>query len=191
MNRRYPHHPFPRHPCPSYVIPAQAGTHRTGTRSGSISQTGFDPSVEVCTSIPPHTHTPSTPIPPNVQTPKPMHRTLPTLQSLALSLMLVGLAVQVTAGALTVADGMTTAAPSEHHDGDGHADHAATTLAVTLTEAHTASIGGDVLDALLSFFGGIVEALRTPYICDDCNLPSDGGCQCVCWSGNPRPGDCD
>ncbi|MEP0546394.1 MAG: hypothetical protein ABJF88_05640 [Rhodothermales bacterium] len=122
-----------------------------------------------------------------------MRRSLTTLQSLALSLMLFGLAVQISAGALIATDSPPKASPVEHVDGDGHPDHGhpSTPLTATLVDVHRASIGGDVLDALAAFFGGIVEVLRGTYICGDCNLPSDDGCQCVCWSGNPRPGDCD
>lgn len=119
-----------------------------------------------------------------------MSHSLSLARSLALSLMLFGLSVQVTAGALTITDG----APStieQHHGGDDH-DHAATpTLSGSFAEAQTASIGGDVLDALAAFFAHVAAAARGAYICGDCNLPSDDGCQCVCWSGNPRPGDCD
>lgn len=122
-----------------------------------------------------------------------MRRSLSTLQSLALSLMLFGLAVQISTGALIATDSPPAASPIEHHDGDGHPDHdhASTPLPTTLSEAHAASIGGDVFDALAALFSRIAAAARGAYICDDCNLPSDDGCRCVCWSGNPRPGDCD
>ena len=122
-----------------------------------------------------------------------MHRSRSPLPTLALSLMLVGLAVQLAAGALSPAD-VPTPPPAEHVEGDGHSDHPAPSPAapaVTLGEAQHAGLGGGLFDRLATFFGELAVILRGSYICDDCNLPSDDGCQCVCWSGNPRPGDCD
>jgi len=118
-----------------------------------------------------------------------MTRSLALAQSLTLSLMLLGIGVQITAGAVTAVDGILSSPPVEqHHDGDGHTDHAATP-AFTLAEAQTASIGGDVLGALAAFLTRLAAAARGAYICDDCNLPSDDGCRCVCYSGGYDPTD--
>jgi hypothetical protein len=117
-----------------------------------------------------------------------MTRSLALAQSLALTLMLFGLAVQ----AIGVTAGVPEShAAEQHHEGHDHAVTPAHPGSVPLAETQAASIGGEVLDALAALFTRLAAAARGAYICDDCNLPSDDGCQCVCWSGNPRPGDCD
>ena len=115
-------------------------------------------------------------------------RLIPALRGLALSLMMLGLAVNTGAAILHAGALATTVA---HHDQDGHGhdgDGDPISFAQLDIEHQHAALDGGVIDAVLDFLAGIVDSLRDQY-CSDCGH-TGSKCQCDCWSGNPRDGEC-
>ena len=99
-------------------------------------------------------------------------RLVETARGLAATLMLLAMLGSVVGGALPV------------HT-DGHDASAETSAHVDVQEANVAT-------GLFSLWALAVSgwnALTGSDICDDCNLPVDDGCKCVCYSGGYDPDD--
>ena len=109
---------------------------------------------------------------------------LAALRGLALSLMLFGAAGQVFAGIAHTPPLQDTA----HHAGDGH-DHSGDLPALDAPAQNQAALGGGIIGAVLDFLGGLFGDVDRDLYCSDCGH-SGSACQCDCWSGNPKEGEC-
>lgn len=97
----------------------------------------------------------------------------PTARALAATLMLLALL------------GSVVDALPLHADADDHEELIESTGHVEVQEANAAA----GLFALWTLVVAGWDAIAVGDICDDCNLPVDDGCKCVCYSGGYDPDD--